>query len=207
MFFIYTLERNGIPFWVGKCTNKVRRKHKHYNKFGRNITMTIIDEVEDWKFWEKHYISLYRSWGFELENKNDGGGGPSKYTEEQKIKMRKPHPGSGRKISKTLKERNHSKYYTKEVRNKMSISQKGIPKLFTKEHKENLAKANLELKGKVVGCYSLNDRFIEKFNCLREAKEWLLEKLPNISQNVDKQIKDCCNKRQKKCHGYIFKYE
>ena len=49
-----------------------------------------MDEVEDWKFWESYWIEQFRCWGFKLENKNNGGGGPSNYTEEQKQKMRKP---------------------------------------------------------------------------------------------------------------------
>src|ERR1017187_3221478 len=35
----------------------------------------IIDVVDydDRNFWEQHYISLYRSWGFNLLNATDGG--------------------------------------------------------------------------------------------------------------------------------------
>lgn len=34
-----------------------------------------IDEVleSEWEFWEQHYISLYRSWGFKLTNHTEGG--------------------------------------------------------------------------------------------------------------------------------------
>lgn len=84
---------------------------------------------------------------------------------------------------------------------------KGMSKQFTEYHLLNLAKANLESKGKVVECYNLEGNFIEDFSCLREAKNWLLNKNPLISTNVDKQIKDCCNGRQKTCHGYKFKYK
>lgn len=89
----------------------------------------------------------------------------------------------------------------------MSRALKGRKNSFSDEHKFNIALANLISKGKVVECYDLNDNLIETFNCLREAKEWLLIQNPNISINVDKQIKDCCNNRQKKCHGYKFKYK
>ena len=136
MFKIYYLHRgDDIPFYIGKAKNHIRRKHSHYITYGNEIELIIIDEVEGWKFWESYWIEQFQQWGFVLENKNKGGGGPSSYTEEQKLKMRKPHKiGTGQKISKTLKERNHSKYYTKEVRYKMSISQKGIPKQFTNEN-------------------------------------------------------------------------
>ena len=84
---------------------------------------------------------------------------------------------------------------------------KGKTKIFTKEHKDNLAKANLISKGKTVECYDLQDNFIQEFSCLREAKEFLLTINPLISTNVDKQIKDCCNGRQKTCHNFKFKYK
>lgn len=211
MAFIYYLEENNVPFYIGKCKNKTRRRHSHYRKFGTNIKLIELDQVGDdkkeWKFWESYYISLFRSWGFNLVNQNEGGGGPSFYSEESKQKMRKPRPGSGEKISKTLKERNHSKYYTEEVIDKIRKKLKGKLKPFTKEHIQNLAKANLESKGKMVECLNLDKDFIKDFNCLREAKEWLLIIKPNISKNVDKQIKDCCLGRQKTAHGYIWKYK
>ncbi len=122
--------------------------------------------------------------------------------------MRKPRKkGTGSKISKTLKERNHSQYYTEEVRQKMAAPQKGRPKPFTEEHIKNVSKANLESKGKIVECYDLNGNFIKYFPCLREAKIWIIKEKSIYSPNIDKQIKDCCNGRQKTCHGYKFKYK
>ena len=209
MFKIYYLHKgDNVPFYIGKAKNIIRRYHSHKIKFGLGIEINIIDEVEDWKFWESYWIEQFQQWGFILENKNNGGGGPSSYTEEQRKKMRKPRKdGTGEKISKTLKERNHSQYYTKEVRQKMSTPQKGKPKLFTEEHIRNISKANLESKGKIVECYTLNGDFIKDFSCLREAKVWLLKENSISSPNVDKQIKDCCNGRQKTCHGYKWKYK
>ena len=216
MVKIYILEKNNIPFYVGKAKNVVRRVHKHYLSFGEDIQVEIIDEVreQEWKFWESYWIQQFKSWGFKLENKNVGGGGPTKWTEEQKklinpnrIKKIINHKTRGLQISKTLKMKNHSKYYTQEVKDKMSEKLKGISKSFTKEHKYNLAKANLDSKGKIVECYDLDGNFIKEFSCLRETKIWLLEKNSLISKNVDKQIKDCCIGRQKTCHGYKFKYK
>ena len=213
MTFIYYLHRgDNIPFYIGKARNPVRRKHKHrLDLKDQTVDLAIFDSCEDikeeWKHLEGFYIELFKQWGFKLKNKNKGGGGPSKYTEEQKQKMRGPRPGSGVKISKSLKERNHSKYYTPEVRQKMSLLQKGIPKPFTKEHIENLAKANLESKGKIVECYSLEGEKLAEFKCLREAKIWINEK-ENLNSNfVDKQIKDCCLGKQKTCRGYVWRYK
>lgn len=212
MIYIYYLAKNEIPFYVGKTKQTTRRRHGHYKTYGTEITLNVIDECENnkqiWKPLECYWIEQFKVWGFDLVNQNKGGGGPNFYSEEQKLKMRKPHKeGTGEKISKTLIERNHSKYYTKDIRYKMSILQKGISKTFTNEHIKNISIANLKSKGKIVECYTLLDEYILSFSCLREAAEWLLNKQPNISKNVSKQIKDCCNNRQKKCHGYIWKYK
>ena len=208
MIKIYLLEKNGIPFYIGKAKDATRRKHAHKKTYGLDIQSYIIDEVEDWKFWESFWIEQFKQWGFKLKNKNNGGGGPSSYTEEQKQKMKKPRmEGTGEKISKTLKERNHSQYYTEEIRQKMSTTQKGKSKPFTEEHIKNISKANLESKGKNIECYTLDGNFIKDFSCLRETKTWLLKEKCIHSPNIDKQIKDCCNGRQKTCHGFKFKYK
>jgi hypothetical protein len=216
MINIYILERNGIPFYVGKAKNVIRRQHKHYLTFGTDIKIEVIDTIEDkhWKFWEQYWICQFKTWGFKLKNKNNGGGGPTEWTPEQKQNINPErvekiinHPTRGDHISKTLKQRNHSKYYTEEVRQKMSELQKGKSKSFTEEHIRNISKANLESKGKIVECYCLDGKFMGEFSCLREAKNWLIEKKSLSSPNIDKQIKDCCRGRQKTCHGYKFKYK
>ena len=212
MIYIYFLSKNDIPFYIGKSNNPVRRKHKHYTTYGTGVKLEIIDSCDNdkqtWKSLESYWIDQFTQWGFKLENKNKGGGGPTNYNEESKQKMSKPRKeGTGLKISNTLKNNNHSKYYTQVVKDKMSKKLKGISKKFTEEHKINLAKANLKSKGKIVECYTLSGDYMLSFSCLREAAEWLIKDQPNISKNVAKQIKDCCNGRQKKCHGYFWKYK
>lgn len=218
MTYIYYLEKEGIPFYVGKAVDVRRRKNKHYITYGRDIELVVIDEINnnDWRFWESYWISQFKTWGFNLDNRNNGGGGLDSWGDEKK----KEHSNlynkdminkivtkkRNKKISKTLKQNNHSKYYTDEVRKKMSLKLKGQTRNFSDKHLNNLAKANLLSKGKTVYCYNLDDVYINEFQCLREAKEWLLSIKPDISKNVDKQIKDCCNGRQKKCHGYKWRY-
>jgi hypothetical protein len=89
--YIYELSRNGIPFYIGKTIDVVRRKSGHKRKYGKNIDFIILEEVESYKrkVWgpiEEYYISQYKCWGFLLENQNPGGGGPEYKTQESKNK-------------------------------------------------------------------------------------------------------------------------
>jgi hypothetical protein len=214
--YIYYLHINNIPFYIGKCVDPIRRKSKHKISFGIDVSLEIIEKIDEkeWKYWECFWIEVFKQWGFNLVNKNRGGGGPTKWSEEQKQKINpvriqkiKDNKERGIKISNSLKQRNHSQYYTPEVKNKMSLSQIGKSKIFSEKHLKNLADAIIKSRGKTVECYSLDDNYITCFPCLREAKIWLNSLTGVNSINVDKQIKDCCLGRQKTCHGYKWKYK
>jgi hypothetical protein len=106
--FIYYLHKgDNIPFYVGKTVNKNLRKaeHKYKNKGGCKPEFVIIDEVctDEWIFWEKYWISQFKCWGFILENRNKGGGGPVSRTEESIKKQSQSL--KGHKISKETKEK------------------------------------------------------------------------------------------------------
>lgn len=85
--------RNDQVRYIGKTNFPERRLSGHF-KNKKNHThkihwlnelkqqnlkpkFVVIDEVleKDFKFWEQHYISLYRSWGFNLTNVTIGGEG------------------------------------------------------------------------------------------------------------------------------------
>jgi len=165
---IYSLEKNGIPFYIGKTRSSQGRFNSHRRIYKCEIN--IIDEVptSEWRFWEKHYISLYKSWGFELENKNEGGGGLTypvfskernmkisiatkgrKISDEQKMKLRILLIGNkyrlGKKHSEETKEKIRLKLKGKKVSDetklKKSISMKG--KKHSKETKEKISKSLL----------------------------------------------------------------
>lgn len=206
MVKIYILEKNGTPFYVGKTKDSTRRKNAHKKTFGLDIQSYIIDEVEDWKFWENYWIEQFRCWGFKLENKNNGGGGPSSYTEEQKEKMRKPRKkGTGNKISNTLKERNHSQYYTEEVRQKISQGTKGKPKPFSDTHKIAMGIAKRKQAKTVLQC-DLDGNVIKEWESKGQAASWIKEQT-NKTSNLTSQIKDCILGRQKTAFGYKWKYK
>ena len=205
MIKIYVLEKNGVPFYIGKAKNVTRRKHSHTITYGLDIQLHVIDEVENWKYWECYWIEQFKQWGFQLENKNNGGGGPSSYTEEQKQKMRKPRiKGTGDKISKTLKDRNHSQYYTQEVRDKISKGNK-IPKPFSNIHKQNIGIAKRKQAKIVLQC-DLDNNVIKEWESKGQAALWIQEQT-NKTSNLVSQIKDCILGRQKTAFGYKWKYK
>ena len=74
---IYCLYKDNIPFYIGKSNKPNHRKYQHQTTYGKDIIMEHLDYVlkTEWKEWEKWWIALFRSWGFELENQNSGGGG------------------------------------------------------------------------------------------------------------------------------------
>jgi hypothetical protein len=59
----------------------------HRRENGLPLHFEVIDEVpfKEWEFWEVHYISLFRSWGFNIKNSDNGGLGSDKWTPEMKI--------------------------------------------------------------------------------------------------------------------------
>jgi len=75
--------------YIGKTKNC--RKSRHKKVFGKCIDYIYIDEInsldkEDWKPIECFWIEYFRFLGFEVLNKNEGGGGPQFQTEESNLK-------------------------------------------------------------------------------------------------------------------------
>lgn len=88
--YIYCLEKNNIPFYIGYTKNIINRRNAHRTTFGLETEIVILDECSEYdkKFWETHYIHLFKSWGFILLNKNNGGGGPVTQSEAAKAKYK-----------------------------------------------------------------------------------------------------------------------
>jgi len=194
---IYILERNGVPFYVGKTLQKIKERFYTHKDRKINSEITEIDCVDDseWRFWESWYIELFKSWGFELENKNNGGGGrgPGWISPlERNIK-----------IKESLK--NHSQYYTDEVRKKISEGNKGIPKPFTEDHIRNIGLIKRK-NAKRVLMYDLEDNLIKEWECKSQAAEWIKE-TKKRQGNLTSQIKDAILGRQKTAFGYKWKYK
>lgn len=193
---IYVLERNNIPFYIGKTIQEI--KDRYYTHGSRKTDSEIIEidcvEDNDWRFWESWYIELYKSWGFELDNKNNGGGGRGPgwvSTPERNNKIK-------------LSMINHSQYYTENVRNKISEGNK-IPKPFSNEHIQNIGIAKRKQATPVLQ-YDLDSNFIKEWESKGQAAEWIKHQTGKTS-NIVSQIKDCILGKQKTAFKYKWKYK
>lgn len=67
---IYCLEKQGVPFYIGRTRDLESRLKTHKFKHGEVecIVLHECDYVKDSTFWENHYIWLFRSYGFEMMN-------------------------------------------------------------------------------------------------------------------------------------------
>jgi hypothetical protein len=175
---IYYLHRGDkLPFYVGKTKNLKSRLNTHKSVFGKDIYIEFLDEVEDWKYWEKHYITLFKNLGYILENKNNGGGGPSEgviFPEERKHKIGQSnkgtiHPIEGRiSTSNKLKGRKLSPEQIEKIR--LAKTGKPNPKKgkpdgpkpgVSEAHKGRIS-PNKD-KGKPVALYTITGIYIQTF--------------------------------------------
>ena len=194
IIYIYSLEnKNGI-FYIGKTKNISRRRSMHRKNYGYDTELFIIDEVEDneWKFWECYWIEQFKQWGFKLTNLNNGGGGPTQWTEEQKFLINpnriakiKNHKTRGLSISQTLLNNDHSKYYNDIIRLKISKS----------KNDKNIIQMDLD------------GNYIKEWESIGLVSSYLKETFNLTSKNINTQVRDTCLNKQKTCHGYKFKYK
>ena len=129
--------KNLINTWKRTRLGEQRLPRQPHHLFYNNF-----NEVD---FWEMHYISLYKSWGFDLKNGTIGGEGGTglKHTEETKMKMSLMRKGKqlslGRKHSDETKRKigikSSQKVFDIEYREKLRLSSTG--RKFTLEQKIN----------------------------------------------------------------------
>jgi hypothetical protein len=188
---IYYLHRgDDIPFYVGKSRRHLERFENHKQAFGSNIEMKVISEVKNWRRWEKYYIKKYRDLGYQLENKNEGGGGIEFVSQETRNKISN-HPTRGKQISK--------------ANLGMSKSHKGKP--FSEEHKAKIKATRGFLKSrkntwqsKAVLQYDLEGNFIKEFGSQTEA-QYIMDKPKSDGVGA------VCRNEQKTAYGYKWKFK
>ena len=187
---IYYLHKgDNIPFYVGK-TKDINTRLANHRQIYENAELKVISEVIDWRRWERYYIKKYSALGYNLVNKNEGGGGPAFTSEETKDKIRN-HPTRGSKISKA----NTGK----------SMKHKGKP--FSEEHKAKIKATRGFLKGrkntwqiKPVLQYNLEKTFVKEFGSQQEA-QYIMGKAGGDG------IGACCRGKQPTAYGFIWKFK
>lgn len=211
MIKIYYLHKgDNIPFYIGYTKSlKIRITH-HRQKHGVEVEIVEIDEClnEDKKQTENLWIGLFKSWGFNLLNKNMGGGGPSFHTKESIEKYK-----NWRKDKKPML----GKKQSEETRKRKSDALKGRPKpngfgdmmrevrLGVPKPKDMGKKVSKALKGrpskkaKIVIQYDLQGNFIAKYPNTLEAAE----KTGSNSSTISK----VCRGIFSQTNGYKWKYE
>lgn len=215
--FIYTLKdpiSNEIRY-VGKSDNPNNRLLEHikkskYSKTYKNnwivsllkkdlkpiLEILDIVDLNNWGFWEKYWISQFRTWGFNLTNISDGGDGGNFGVEcnvkiSLKLKNRVFSDDTLLKMKSSAKLRK----ITEEGRKKLSLSRLGSKNsMFGKKQ----SKFCIESKFKPVVQISLDGNIIKEWGSLKEVSEYLL-----INRNT---IRMVCQNKRKTAGGYKWKF-
>jgi len=210
MIKIYYLHKgDDIPFYIGYTKYLKNRLNDHRRKKGNEVEMVEIDECleKDKKLIETMYIQLFKSWGFQLENKNDGGGGPSFQNEESILKYKNwrkdKKPMLGKKQSEETKKRKSDALKGKPkpegFGDMMREVRLGVPK--PKGFGDKISKANkgkASKKAKTVLQYDLQGNFIAKYSNTLEAAA----KTNSNSSTISK----VCRGIFSQTNGYKWKY-
>lgn len=254
--FIYALidPRYETVRYIGKSNNPESRYQNHYNKSRDKNThkrnwinnirkdnlrpeILILDEVDinDWIFWEKFYISLYKSWGFRLTNYTEGGDGATfrnSTTFKKCHTMNKGIPRSDetkRKISETLKRKSikppnrrkiiqYDLNYNK-IKEYDSISDACKNSKFNKSKISAVCRFKRQSHGGYIWRYYDNNKKIKYIN----QKSPIIQYDKNLNKineydSISDACKDnkgarsanisaCCNGTLKTYKGYIWRYK
>lgn len=239
--------RTNAPKYIGKTNDISIRMYGHLSEKtltkknnwikslknkGLKPTVEIIDEVpeNEWQFWEMHYISLYKSWGFDLLNGDQGGLGAGRLSEEtkrkislnssqQKAVLQYDLSGSFVKEWRTLKEASKSVCVSGAS---ISAACRGLQRKaagFLWQYKENASptKSLLARKSgwkhskekvliaskkrmKPVLQFTKEGEFIKEWSCAREC-----ERFYHINSGL---VTRCCKRKQlKHAGGFAWKYK
>jgi hypothetical protein len=235
---IYLVENcygNPNKVYIGKTKNNDNsRKNEHKKRFGKQIIFTYIDQVEsldkqDWEPLETFWIRYFKFLGFDLQNKNEGGGGSNIISQKTRDKMSKAH--NGKKLSQEHKNKMKlaKQNISQETRNKISLAKQNISQETKLKMSENsfwkgknrsektklkisLSKQNISQETrdkmrnsslgksiKIISQYNLNGEFIRDWDGL-----YLIKKELNIREEG---IIDCCKNRIKSFKGFRWTYK
>jgi hypothetical protein len=178
-YYIYTLSKDKLIFYIGKTLNLDKRLASHKTTYGSDILLEVLDETTDWKSTEVFWIEQFKQWGFNLKNKNKGGGGRDYQTEEIKIKIGNNQP--------------KNKFRNPETNIKIGLSNKGLKKKPCSDERKhkisesnkgkqfNLGKKYNTITFKKVIQYDLQNNLIKEWDSVKEILHYLGKKQNNMS--------------------------
>lgn len=229
---IYTLSDpdTGVVKYVGRTTNKLAyRLTNHINdakKEGnkratwiKSLTnrgvKPIIEEIDIAETWEESelleqlYISLFKSWGFDLKNGTIGGEGPIgfKHTDEQRKaqsesrkgkNIGKDNPFFGKKhteeAKKTIGEKALGRKHSEEVCEAQRLKQKDW------KPNEYVTKRMIEVHGRRVIKLNLDFSYVDEYYTIKLAS---LD-TPNSDSS---KITLCCQGKRNTHAGFKWRYK
>lgn len=239
--------RTNIPKYIGKTNNITTRMYGHFSEKtltkknnwlkslktkGLKPIVEIIDEVreEEWQFWEQHYISLYKSWGFNLLNGDQGGLGAGRLSKETKRKISLNSPKQKAVLQYDLKGNFLKEWKTiKEASKNVNVSSTSISAAcrglqrksadFLWQYKKNALDVKFlsarksgwkrcqkevlntsKKRMKPILQLTKEGIFIKEWSCAREAESFY-----DISSGL---IVRCCKRKHlKHAGGYAWKYK
>jgi hypothetical protein len=192
--YIYYLHLgDNTPIYVGKSVNPKSRLINHRHEKNQKFFMEIIDEIPtvDWKFWEEFYISLFKSWNFDLPlnltNKGRGCVTHNVSQEARKI-IGETHKGKLKPFSEEHKKNHKKSYINRQVTWGDKISE-GL-----KNRKNTWGGGGKP--GTPILQYDLDGNFIKRWNGIYEA-----------SKACKCDVSAFLRGKQKQAGGFIWKYE
>ena len=199
--------------YIGKTISS--RFGAHRRTYGNDITYTVIEEIdsisrEHWVWVESYWINQFKQWGFDVMNKNNGGGGVEQMmpesiqkrvtnTDYQLVSQKRTANTDYSSIDYTSRtaKMDYSFNRDPEVIKKRLMSPKyKDPKTHEKRVKNTDWVAKAEKCKKPIIQYDLNGNFIKEWKSSTDAAHEL--NLNNVS------ITMCCNNKLKTSGGFIW---
>lgn len=202
--------------YIGKSDDPINRlkdhikKHSYKKTFKNNWIKKLLDKnlkplmevidvipFNEWSFWEKYWISQFKTWGFSLYNLTDGGdGGNFGYLVNKKIsdklKNRKFSDETLKKMSDSAKKRKLSE----NGRKSLSEHRKGEKNsMFGKKQSKHC----IGSKQKPVIQFSKNGEIIKEWDSIKHASQYL-----SINRNC---IRMVCNGQRNLAGGYKWLFK
>jgi hypothetical protein len=211
IYLVSNIDNNPKKVYIGKTINN--RKNNHTRIYGKQISYDYIDEIDslnhkDWKQIESKWIQHYIDLGYDVLNKNKGGGGVSFHTNETKQKMSKPKPEIIKiKIKNGLKGNKH-------INHKKGKEHGNYGKVRSEEHLKSMRKPKPEGFGLKMKVPKPNVSIIRSIPIVQYdidntiIKEW--NNAVSASENLNLKVASICNAlkgRAKTAGGFIWRYK